>query len=179
MTWTAPMTAVAGAVFTAAQWNSSVRDNLLETETARALTVSGYSVVSGYQQLAERIGVTATAGSDSTDSTSYDDLDASFGPEVSVITGTRALVLFVGAVRTTGGTRAWISYEISGATSVAPHDGFSLEFDVTSPASWGGGVVHGPTGLLNPGLNTFTLKYRVTSSGTGTFTNRRIAVIPF
>ena len=39
MTWTAPMTAVAGAVYTAAQWNTSIRDNLNETAVAKALSL--------------------------------------------------------------------------------------------------------------------------------------------
>ena len=34
MAWTAPMTAVSGSVLTAAQWNTNVRDNLLETAPA-------------------------------------------------------------------------------------------------------------------------------------------------
>lgn len=36
MAWTAPMTASANGTLTAAQFNTHVRDNLLETETAKA-----------------------------------------------------------------------------------------------------------------------------------------------
>lgn len=38
MVWTPPMTAVNGDVFTAAEYNTHVRDNLLETLTAQAVT---------------------------------------------------------------------------------------------------------------------------------------------
>jgi len=38
--WSTPLTAVSGTVLTAAQWNASVRDNLLETSAA-AVTTAG------------------------------------------------------------------------------------------------------------------------------------------
>src|SRR5690606_12967068 len=44
MAWSAPMTAVSGSVFTAAQFNQFVRDNLNETAPARATTAGAHFV---------------------------------------------------------------------------------------------------------------------------------------
>lgn len=179
MAWTAPMSAVDGTVFTAAQWNTHIRDNLLETEAGRAQTVSGYSVVSDYTQLIERNAQVRTVTTlDTTSNTSYDDLDTTDGPQITIITGTRCLVGLYGSVRSTGGTAAWMSYEVSGASSFSPSDNSAIEFQVTDPDNWAGGVVIGLSGLT-AGTNIFTAKYRVSSSGQAKFDQRRIWIIPF
>jgi len=177
MTWTVPMTAVAGAVYTAAQWNTSIRDNLNETAVAKASSASGYSVVSGYNRLAQRATAVATNnGTETTDSTSYTDLEADPGPTVTVLTGAGAIVSVFGSGRTTGGTAAWVSFEVSGASSIEASDTYAVQFHVTGSDIW---LAGGSFGIaLTPGLNTFTMKYRVSSSGTGTFSTRKLSVIP-
>lgn len=178
MAWTAPMTAIAGSVWTAAQFNTTVRDNLLETEVARAQTVSGYSVVTGYQQLSERVAAHAESNNvNTTTSTSYDNLDGEPGPAVTVFTGTRALVCIAASGATSGGTAYWVGYEVSGATSIQASDPYAVQNHVTTTDSWRSGATFGQDGLT-PGLNTFTLKYRVSTSGTGSFAARHISVIP-
>jgi len=60
------------------------------------------------------------ATSQTTSSATYTDL-ATAGPAVTVTTGTKALVIVTTAFRDTGGTNnlAWMSYAVSGATTVA------------------------------------------------------------
>jgi hypothetical protein len=174
MSWTAPMTAVAGSVLTAAQWNQSVRDNLLETAPANASTVSGYFVVDAPNSIVQRLGQTATVTtSETTTSTTYTDL-ATPGPAVTVTTGTMALVVVAGTTQNSGAGTTRIAYDISGATSLASADTRGMGNANTDSVTAGTTVLE--TGLT-PGSNTFTAKYRV-SSGTGTFLSRRIVVMP-
>lgn len=178
MTWTAPMTAVAGAVYTASQWNTSIRDNLNETGVARAQTVSGYSVVSGYNRLVQRTASGASSDTaETTDSTTYTDLESDPGPSFTLLTGSHVLVSLFGSGRTTGGTASWVSFEISGATSMEAQDTYAVQLHVTTGDQWRAGATFG-LDTLTPGLNTFTMKYRVSTSGIGTFSSRKISVIP-
>jgi hypothetical protein len=180
MSWTAPFTAVAGSVLTAAQWNTFVRDNMNETGPAKATTAGAYLVVEGTNQLAERvISKAVDTVSGTTTSTSFTDLDspADIGPQVTVVTGSNALVLIHCAISNSGTGSARAGYEVSGSTSITGADNRGLGIVtaagttiIASCASW-----HTD---LTPGSNTFTLKYRVSAS-TGTFSSRRIAVMPY
>ena len=60
MAWSAPMTAVANTVFTAAQFNQHVRDNLNETAPAKATASGGYFVATGVNAIAQRFADSAT-----------------------------------------------------------------------------------------------------------------------
>ncbi|MFC9088984.1 hypothetical protein, partial [Nocardiopsis dassonvillei] len=92
---------MAGAALTAAQWNASVRDNLLETAAAVATTSGGYIATAGPNQVVERRARTDTVlVLETTTSTTYTDLDT-FGPSVTVETGTDALVITHASVRNT------------------------------------------------------------------------------
>ena len=77
MAWTAPMTAASNATFTAAEFNAHIRDNLLETEPAKATTNDSYFVTTGANAIAQR-----SPGSDvintmqTTTSTSYTNLSS-------------------------------------------------------------------------------------------------------
>lgn len=171
------MTAVSSSVFTAAQFNTFVRDNLNETAPAKATTAGAHFAVSGTYEIAERISASgAVLTSETTTSTTYDDL-ATEGPAVSVETGAFAVVIVHGSMANTTTGSARMSYEISGATSDAPADnrgvGVFGSANVNITAS--GVALHTN---LTPGTNTFTAKYRV-STGTGTFQSRRILVMPF
>lgn len=177
MAWTAPMTAVSGSVFTAAQYNTFVRDNLNETAPAKATTAGAHFAVSGTNEIAERISASdAVLISETTDSTTYDDLTTN-GPTVSVQTGAFALVIVHGSMENSGAGSARMSYEISGATSDAPADNRGVGVFGSAGVNVTASAVALHTGLT-PGTNTFTAKYRV-SSGTGTFNARRILVMPF
>ncbi|MDK1473617.1 hypothetical protein QNO07_09315 [Streptomyces sp. 549] len=173
------MTAVATSVFTAAQFNTFLRDNLVETAPAKAATAGSHFAVSDVNEIAERTSDTnADLGSGTTTSTSYGNLDApaAAGPAVTVTTGPRALIVVHCTLSNSGGGSSRMGYEISGATSSTPADNRGIGFFGLA----GGTVVAGTTVLhvgLTPGSNTFTSQYRV-SSGTGTFSARRILVFP-
>lgn len=180
MAWTAPYTAIAGAVVTAADYNTYVRDNLLATEAALASTPGSMFIGTGVNSIAERIPAgDFVAASESTASTTYTDLTTP-GPTVTVTTGTRAVVC-VGArigPNTAGATNSTkMSWAVSGATTVAAGDAWA-----TGWVSLGtSGVVYTSRWYLVTGLtagsNTFTAKY-AGSGGTGTYQYRSLHVIP-
>jgi hypothetical protein len=178
MAWNAPMTAIAGSVFTAAQFNQFIRDNLAETAPAKATTPGGYFVTTATNQIAERNGQAATQlANDNTTSTSYTDLDATTGPSITVTTSNCALVVISASLSNSANVSARMAYEVSGASSIAPADNRGIgTFGVA-----GVGIVASNTVFhndLTAGSNTFAAKYRV-AGGTGSFTSRRITVLPF
>lgn len=181
MAWTTPLTATSNTALTAAQWNASVRDNLLQTAPALATTAGGMFATTGANAIAQRIPSSSqVSGSDVTAFTSYVDLNGGANPVVTVTCGVAALVS-VGALaaNSTSGANTFCSYAVSGANTIAGTDATSLG-GVSSAA--GATAVTGSRVRLETGLaagsNTFTEKYRV-STGTGTFSNRHIAVVPF
>lgn len=176
MAWSAPMTAVASSVFTAAQFNTFLRDNLNETAPAKATTAGSHFAVSGLNEIVERIAVSASVlTSETTTGTTFTDL-ATPGPAVTVETGPCALVIVHGSMENTGTGSSRMAYDISGDTTIAAADNRGVGvFGVA-----GAGAIHSGVAWhaeLTPGTNTFTAKYRV-SAGTGTFLSRRIVVVP-
>lgn len=172
------MTAVAGATFTAAQFNQYVRDNLNETAPAKATAASQLFVSTGVNAIVARVPSTARVNTNqSTTSTSYTDL-ATAGPSISVATGTIAIILYAADVaNATANSLTKCSVAVSGASTVAASDDWMLSFDGNAAANFSrGGMVHVFTGLT-AGTNVFTMKYAVGSS-TGNFQRREINVIP-
>lgn len=182
MAWTAPMTAVAGAVFQAAQFNTYVRDNFLETAPAKATTPGSIFAVTATNQIAERIpSAQIETGTSTFTSTSFaDPATGPTGPSVSVTTGVQALIGYRAYLEVPSTTaRVEMSYSISGATTRAASTTRSVGYSVSNSASGlktRTGVVDLAT-ALTPGVNTFKLEYNV-SSGTGTTTDRRLWVVP-
>lgn len=178
MAWTAPMTAVANAVFTSSQYNLHVRDNLLETAPAKATAAGRYYVATGPNFISERVPSTAESdNNESTASTSYTDL-TTVGPSVTVTTGTKAIVWFnTQMVNNTANVETYVSVEVSDDTTIAASDSWSICQDgAPSGQFWGFGTTTMFT-TLNSGTNTFTMKYRV-SGGTATYRRRNIIVLP-
>jgi hypothetical protein len=182
MAWTAPMTWVDGTPLTAAQLNTHLRDNLLETAPAKATvqdTSGRYFVTSGANQIAERRLIRANVSTgENTTSTSFTDL-ATVGPtNTSLDTGIACLILFGCSMSNTGsGNTCRMGFEISGATSLAAGNTRSFEF-TTAAANQG---IHAGSfflAQLTAGSNTFQAKYMVTA-GTGTFQFRELYVMPF
>src|SRR6266568_2548959 len=92
MAWTTPLTAVANATLTAAQWNASVRDNLNMTAPALASAAGQIFASTAANTIAVRVPTGAYVSNLGTDaSTSYGDL-TSAGPAVTVATGAKAIV---------------------------------------------------------------------------------------
>lgn len=156
MAWSTPVVHSVGDILTASDWNISSND----------LTF-----------LAGAAGATV-ATSQTTTSTSYTNL-ATVGPAVTVTTGANAIVILTcQAGNTTAAGGVLMAYAISGATTLAAADATALSAQPVGVASANMqlSAVEFQTGLT-AGSNTFTAKYRV-ASGTGTFLNRSIIVIP-
>lgn len=180
MAWTAPITFVANSVLTAAQLNSQLRDNMLETAPAKATQSGSLIVGSGMNQIAERIPqIQRVDTSETTVSTSYTDL-ATPGPSVTVTTGTGALILTACTIgNNTANASSFMSWTISGATTRStPLDKTAVRSDGMNGAS--NALTMSTVDYfqgLTPGTSTFTCQYKV-GSGTGVFSNRFIAVMP-
>lgn len=171
------MTAVAGTAFSAADFNTHVRDNLLETAPAKATTAGRLMVVDGTNSVTEReIRQVNVATGQGTTSTSFTDL-TTVGPSVNVVTGANALVFLTAQMTNSGaGNSAWMSFEVSGASSIGASDARAVV--ITSHAN---GNPYRMTAVvmlntLTPGTNTFQAKYRC-GAGTATFSNRTIQVM--
>lgn len=179
MAWTAPMTAVANTAFTAAQFNTYVRDNLLETAPAKATTAGSLIVSAGANQIAERIPARATDyTARTTASTSYTSLASPVS--VTVSSGVQAIVFFTARIsNNTAGQTGYVAleFEYEGSTSPAA-DVSSLQFTSASSNQAFQGSYATLSGIgYSAGINTITMKQRV-SGGTGTFDNRILTVIP-
>lgn len=172
------MTAVSGATFAASEFNTYVRDNLNETAPAKATAAGQLFVSTGTNAIAARTPDTSNVNtSQTTASTTYTDL-ATVGPTVTATTGTSALVFISSTMNTSSsGQNVYTSYAVSGASSVTATDDRAVLLQAAA-ANQAIRATHAylETGLT-AGSNTFTAKYRVTG-GTGTYSNRRIAVLP-
>lgn len=181
MAWSTPLTAVSNATLTAAQWNASVRDNLLETAPAKATTAGQHFVSTAANAIAARTpqAQTVAPGTETTTNTSYTSL-TSAGPAVTVTTGTAALILLSSKMTmNTNTAEMFASAAVSGATTVASSDTNSISMQ---PATAAGNSIRVSAAFfltsLNAGSNTFTMQYRVTA-GTGSYDRRHLAVIPW
>lgn len=172
--WTTPLTAVANASLTAAQFNASVRDNMLLTPAALASADSQWFVSTGTNTVVARrpdFGNTVSTAQ-ATASTSFVDL-ATAGPTLTMTTGVRGLALW--GCQLTNSVGAAFSYmSFTGANFTAS--------TTASVQSTGSNAIQASYSLflngMTAGSNTFTAKYAV-SSGTGTFQDRRLQLLPF
>lgn len=117
------------------------------------------------------------ATAQTTSSATYTDL-ATAGPAVTVTTGTKALVIVTSAMRDTGGTQnvGYMSYAVSGATTVAATDASAIAFVSTNISA--GKVFRFSAAsvvTLTAGSNTFTAKYR--TENVTDYSNRAIFVM--
>lgn len=179
MAWTAPVTFVGNQVLTSTHLNTYIRDNMLEMAPAQASTEGSYFVADGANSVVERqITSKRVSTSQGTATLSFTDL-ATVGPSVTVTTGAKALV-FIGAEMQNSSTGdAAMSWEVSGASTFAAVNTWNISvggITAANPCQFGG--VHMKTDLT-PGSNTFTAKYRAGTTGTATFANRVIIVMPF
>lgn len=179
MAWTAPMTAVAGSVFTAAQFNTFVRDNLSETAPAKATTPGSYFTVSGTNQIIQRTPAQQSVNtSETTTSTSFADLTTP-GPSVTVTTGSWAVIVATSEISNNTSSQAGrVGVDISGATTESPDSNHVLRQESSGTAEFQrASIVRLHTGLT-PGSNTFKLMYSTVGSSTASFNFRNIAVLP-
>lgn len=175
------MTAVATSTYTAANWNTYIRDNL--NATGVGLMTSGigrHMGTTGTNGIAERTSsVNSVATLQSTTSTTFADL-LTTGPALTITTGVNCLVSFGAmALNTTAGLGARVAPALSGATTQAASDTNSTcmesgnasdSFQFTWCTVYAG---------ITAGSNTWTLKYRAVGGGTATYSNRWLALVPF
>jgi hypothetical protein len=117
-------------------------------------------------------GVSAVATAETRASTAYGALTTA--DSVTLTTGTLVLVLFSVNTSGSGVIDTSVAVDVSGATTIAAADGVSNAKAITA-----GSVYHVGRGVVmtvNAGSNVFALRYK-TSSGTGTFSNRVLAVL--
>jgi hypothetical protein len=183
MAWTAPLTAVANAALTAAQWNASVRDNLLITTPALATTGGQHFVATGPNAVASRTSsAAALATSDTTASSTFGALSATSGPAVTVTSGPTALVLFGCRANNSSATQAArAGVAVSGASTYAADINYALNNASGTIMNLSFGFIWSAAnlGALTSGSNTFTMQYRTDGTGTGTFSSRTLSVVPF
>ena len=159
-------------------------DNVGMIENAEYLNAVGGMNNALKEALNSTVNGTASAyvaTNESTGSTSYVDLTTTTDSvTVTISSSGMALVLVYAALsNANNGGQSFMSYAVSGATTVAASDASSINVQVVTGAgnagSFGNMFLH--TGLT-PGSNTFKLKYRCVT-GTAYFATRRITVIPF
>ena len=155
-----------------------MRDNLNETAPAKATAAGQIFVSTAANSIAARlVAADYIATSETTTSTTATDL-ATTGPTVTATTSASAIVsIYCNMGNSAGGTNvAAMSYDISGATTDGPNLNRTLQLVGATGQRVGATFFH--AAILTPGTNTFTAKYWVSSSGTGTFSVRRLMVIP-
>lgn len=180
MAWTSPMVFVPGAVLTAAQMNTHLRDNLLELAPAKTSQAGSIVMGAGYNKVDERIPYLARVNTtQSTKKNEYVDLSTA-GPSVKVKTGTKAMV-FISASsgNTAAGVSSSMSYDITGSTFRAASDDRALICEGLAAAKdnrWCHIVLEED---LKPGVNTFTCKYKCgNDANVSTWHDRFICVWP-
>lgn len=184
MAWTAPLTAVASATFTAAQYNTHCRNNFLEMEPAKATGKINsqetfclmMTSTAAPNQIVERSWAHHTVeASESTTSTSYTKL-TTLGPSVTITTGTAALVWFGSHIENnTADAASFVSVEVSGASTVAASNEWCIEQDGHNAGNAVRRSMFKHFTGLTAGSNRFTMQYKV-GSNTGTFNYRHMAV---
>ena len=180
MAWTAPKTWVASEDVDFGEFNTEIRDNFNETAPGKASAAGRLFVADGVNSIVERIPTTEKnlGSEESTTSTSYTDL-ATAGPEVTVTTGTEALVSISARMRNnTAGSSCFAAFAVSSATTIAADDIYAIQYESSANADIAQfGLAFLLTGLT-AGSNVFTMKYKA-NGDTASFAIRRITVIPF
>ena len=97
---------------------------------------------------------------------------------VTLTTGTKVLVIISCQTSPNSGSYPWASYAISGATTLAASDNWGI----TITTDTGGydntiQVSYASYQTVTAGSNTFTMQFRRTGGGGGTFSNREIIVV--
>jgi hypothetical protein len=178
MAWSTPLTAVSNTTLTAAQWNASVRDNLLETATAKASASGTYFAGTGLNGIAERtLGIDSIATAETTTSTSAADL-ATAGPTVSVTSGTKVVAMLnAGMSNNTVGAISSMFVDVTGATTQGVTNNLALRFTASTAAALSqASMAFGYP--VTGGTSQYQAKYSA-SGGTSTFASRRLTIMPF
>lgn len=156
---------------------SGTFDRLGIGSTGQVLTVSGGAPVWAAVTAGAPSNASAfVATNQTTTSTTYTGLTTA--SSVTVTTGTKALVMITCELEMTATTdRAFMSYAVSGATTIAASDAFALNMKIAAAQTIDAhSYAYIVTGLT-AGSNTFTTQFRSSSGSTVYFANRRISVV--
>lgn len=185
MAWTAPMTAVSGELFTASEYNLYVRDNFLEVAASvnkdLAANTGGLFSVEATNRIKQRFPGAASVLNEHRISICESDWREvqSFGPFVTVTTGTRALVcISAELMNMNNNAQSSASFEVTGATTIRASDNWRITHDGIDSQKWSRSGVSRLVTNLTPGKNTFRMKYRSGALGPVYFRRREIVVIP-
>lgn len=177
MAWTSPKTFVANEVLSADELNIHLRDNLLEMAASKATNPGSMFITEDVNSIMELPVASAVVDeSGDTSSATYVNIDQ-IGPQVTVTTGSYAAVWLFAYTYQTAGNAAAMSYDVSGATTIAASDSRSFLIQNASGQRISASLFHDD---LNPGVNTFTAKYRMAGAAPdrGVWAGRRLAVLP-
>jgi hypothetical protein len=194
MAWTSPKTFVAGRALTASELNTHLRDNMLEMAAAKAPTTNqnSYFVVDKPNHIiARRWAASYYSSTISTSSTEFTDVTASPGPVCTATTGTIATVFLTAqAENSSAGQAAIMGFTVTRVPAEDAENGEQEEAYIAAdvhrclrikvnsaaqPQQFSNFIV---LDNLVPGENIFQAKYRTENSGTATFLQRRLIVLP-
>lgn len=181
MAWTVPRTWIPEDVLTSSLLNQQIRDNLLETETAKA-TSAGRLLTTNDLNVVSMIAPVEVSTASAVTTTSTAPVALSGGPSTTVTHNGAVLLLFGARTRITAGTGTDTTYvtvgpDISGTNNVPALVSASVRVAATDSATnrFCGHVIH----YGNPGTDTIALNYWVSGGGiTGEFANRQLLVWP-
>ncbi len=192
MGWTDPKLWTNGETLTAQDLNIYLRDNMLETEVAKARTPGALIGTDGANSIVERAWVMATTKTSSIETlagdnpaSAYHDLDT-VGPVVTLETGTTVMaVMSVESSSNKDSTFADFAHEASCAIKVS---GATTISALSSGSAMTNGQGNSATmqfskiwffDTLNPGTNTFTMQYRCfPDDNEASYQNRTLIIIP-
>ena len=120
---------------------------------------------------------TKVATFEQTTSTTYADLTTP--QSVTLTTGTKVLVIVSAQISGVNGTQNFMSYAISGATTLAADDSWALYVQTTAAADTTANIHASSVSYqtVTAGSNTFTAKFKRSAVDNGKFSNREITVI--
>lgn len=188
MTWTTPFTFVDGDPLEADDLNTLLRDNMNETEPAKATTAGSYFSSTGWYGpksiVEQRIRHTESEGTISISSTSW--VTAASDEVIRVKHSGALLILFAARIHTEGLQDAFVSIDVKSTTdpgspwpeeSVGPRDYAAIAYpgDKTDIVrSFGHAWIYG----WYSGTARVRLSYRV-AGGKAFFAQRSLTVLPF
>lgn len=172
------MTFVDGRPLTSAQLNTHVRDNMMETEVAKATKAGGYfctETPGNIKQRLPRKGYISTF--ESVSATGWQDM-ATPGPICRLECGTQVAIFVSARIVPATSDFGRCGVKVEGATDRQPEEGRCLLIGAsttngtTCQSFW---VLQG----LTPGDHTFTMQYSTVFGGSASIGKRRLIVVPF
>ena len=194
MVWNDPKLFQEGEILTARDLNLYLRDNLLESEVTKCTTAGSHLTTNPAGQIIERKFAkdTVEASESLTGNPGAISDCGTFGPSVTIETGTSALVLL-----SAKSTTDWNGFGFDAIGVAVEHTHPITNFYSISTADYKQKINYYTVENtysqhayffiltdLTPGINTFTMKYvsggDMGSDGpaTGTYSNRRLVVLP-